>query len=111
MKTLVDCHFMESRVGNRFLALVSGSWVVKEFAPVILISFGNFWFFLFFVNNRTFGRFERGWLLPELRYPPVFIIRSLAREPLQIFEDGQEIFSNMGMRILLVFRDEGAEGA
>ena len=110
----MDCHSVEPRAGTSFLALVSGFWPVKELAPVVLISFRDFWIILFaLINNKkgTFGGFEWIGRLPELGNPPLPDIGALTWEPLQALENAQEIFCDVGMSVRLAFRNEGAESA
>jgi len=103
---------MEPRVGAGFLALVSGFWFVEELAPVVLVSFGDFWIILFaLVHKGTFGGFGRNWLIPELRNPPLSDIGALVWELLQAFENAQEILCDVGMGVHRVRGNEGTESA
>lgn len=112
MKALMDRHSMEPWIGTDFLALISGFWLVKELAPVILVSFRNFGILLFaLISEGTFRVFEWGRLPPELGNPPLLDIGALARELLQALENAQEIFCDVGMGIHWVLRNEGTENA
>ena len=100
---------MEPRVGACFLALSSGFWLVKELAPVVFIPFGIFEILL--IPKGIFLGFEWDRLLPELRNPPLFDIRALAREPLQTFENTQDILCDVGMGFRPAFQNKGAGSA
>ena len=103
---------MKPWIGTGFLAPVGGLLLVKELAPVVLISFGDFRVLLFaFVSKGAFRGSERGRFVAELRNPPLFNIGALAREPLQALENAQQVFCDMGMGVRRVLGNEGARSA
>jgi hypothetical protein len=111
VKALVDCHPVESWARTGFLALVSRFWPVKEFAPVVLVSFGDFGILIFALINKK-GAFRGSeWVrvFPKLGNPPLLDIGALTREPLQALENAQEIFCDVGMGVRLALRNEGTE--
>jgi len=104
---------MEPRASTGFLVLGSGFWPIKEPAPVVLISFGDFGILLFAVISKkgTIGGFEWVRLLSELGNPPLLDIGALTGEPVQALEDAQEIFRDVGMGVCLALQNEGTESA